>query len=100
MFSKTTLSGPKPILKLKVNFQNYGEEFYFKAPENDESELIWIGRHSKCHVKISNAVLSKIQCFVRFQDDARVIGDGDGLGKNSMNGTWLYCQEEFVLQHG
>jgi hypothetical protein len=70
-----------------------------KNKKKRAEDTILIGRHSKCHVKIDNAVLSKFQCFLKYdhQNQEWWIQDGMESGKRSMNGTWLYLQEEHEL---
>jgi hypothetical protein len=85
-------------LRLKIfgGPQN-GQTVYFNP---NDGERITIGRAKSNRIEIEDLVLSKLQCLVEFNQDkeAWVITDGNGVGKKSMNGTWLYLNEDFRIQ--
>lgn len=69
-----------------------GEVFYFKP----DSDIIKIGRSNSCDVAIEDAVLSKFQAHIYFNSerDCWLLEDGFS-GKRSLNGTWLYLNDDF-----
>ena len=60
---------------------------------------ILIGRTEKCQIRFNDTSLSRIQCIIDFIDDKWLIRDGDGNGKSSTNGTWLFAEEEIKLEN-
>lgn len=85
-------------LKLKIfGGPSAGEIYYYK----DEGQTIIIGRTPECNIRISDRLLSKHQASIQFfkQEQAWVLTDGFG-GKPSTNGTWMYLNEDFLMQPG
>lgn len=83
-----------------------GEVFYFRPddydPENPEPTTIRIGRSNNCDVVIEDAVLSKMQAHIYFNHEQQcwILMDGAPGGKHSLNGTWLYLNEDFEIYNG
>lgn len=57
-----------------------------------------IGRTEKCRVRFNDTSLSRHQCVVDYIDEKWLIRDGDG-NKASTNGTWLFAEEELVIEN-
>jgi predicted component of type VI protein secretion system len=74
-----------------------GEVFYFKP----DSDVIKIGRSTNCEVAIEDAVLSKLQAHIRYNPEKEcwILEDGSN-GKRSLNGTWLYLNDDFEIYNG
>lgn len=73
-----------------------GEVFYFKA----DTERIKIGRSKECEVSIDDAVLSKFQANIFFDIEREIWILEDGVDKKkSLNGTWLYINDDFTIYH-
>lgn len=88
--------GQKLRLKL-FGGPSTGEVFYFKP----DTDVIKIGRSNNCDVAIEDAVLSKFQAHIYFnhERDCWVLVDGFN-GKSSLNGTWLYLNDDFEIYNG
>ena len=63
-----------------------------------EDAPIKLGRSENCKVKLADSSLSRFHCKVDYIGDRWMIRDGDG-DKESMNGTWLFCDEEARIDH-
>lgn len=74
-----------------------GEVFYFKP----DVEPIKIGRSNQCDVIIEDAVLSKLQSHIYYnqEKDSWFLEDGFN-NKKSLNGTWLYLNDDYDLYNG
>ena len=74
-----------------------GEVFYFKP----DMDIIKMGRSNTCDVAIEDAVLSKLQAHIYFNQEKEcwVLEDGFN-GKRSLNGTWLYLNDDFKIYNG
>lgn len=93
------LSSDSPLkLRLKLfGGPSTGEVFYFKP----DTEVIKIGRSTNCEVIIEDAVLSKFQSHIFFDSEKECWLLQDGFnGKKSLNGTWLYLNEDFEMYEG
>ena len=100
-----------PVTKLRLKLfggPSTGEVFYFKPEYPEEASdaphsIVKIGRSNQCDVVIEDAVLSKLQAHIYF-DPARqtwLLEDGAiGGGKRSLNGTWLYLNDDFEVYEG
>ena len=88
-------SSPDNSIKLRLKLfggPSTGEVFYFKP----DTENIKIGRSNSCEVVIEDAVLSKFQAHIYFDSEKECWYLLDGFqGKRSLNGTWLYLNEDF-----
>ena len=74
-----------------------GEVFYFKP----DVDAIKIGRSNQCDVAIEDAVLSKIQANIYFNQEKECWYLEDGHNnKRSLNGTWLYLNEDYDIYNG
>lgn len=98
--------GNPPSTKLRLKLfggPSTGEVFYFRPdPATPEpSSVIKIGRSNACQVVIEDAVLSKLQAHIYFshEKDCWVLEDGSPgpHHKHSLNGTWLYLNEDFEV---
>ncbi len=63
---------------------------------------IKIGRSTNCDVVIEDPVLSKQQAHIYFcpSRECWILEDGAPGGKISLNGTWLYLNEDFEMYDG
>ena len=80
------------ILDNKDNKENLGQNCVMKEFQIENKDtIITIGRSQKCDVIIEDMMLSKIQCFIEYneKDDCFYLNDGDGE-KESTNGTWVF----------
>ena len=84
----------------KIRFKIFGgpasgQVSYFKP---DDWDQIKIGRSPYCDITIEDEVLSKYQCNVHFDfnDSNWILQDGLD-NKKSLNGTWLYLNEEYSV---
>lgn len=81
-----------------------GEVFYFRPDDEPDKEpqSIKIGRSNQCQVVIEDAVLSKLQCYIYFcyARECWILEDGAPGGKRSLNGTWLYLNEDYEMYDG
>jgi len=78
---------------------------FLDGPKAQESFTFWpnikeikIGRMSDCEIKINDNGLSRVQCIIKFKNDASqnwVLYDGAGPDKRSTNGTWVYVDDQF-----
>ncbi|OMJ74013.1 hypothetical protein SteCoe_27161 [Stentor coeruleus] len=67
-----------------------------------QDENILIGRNAASHIKISDQMLSKVQCTIFYTcTSGWMLVDGD-LNNNrcSTNGTWMYLNEDFEIYNG
>ncbi|CAI2370941.1 unnamed protein product [Moneuplotes crassus] len=88
-----------PKIRIKVfGGPNSGQVFYSNGMDTDE---IKIGRSNYCNISINDEVLSKYQSKIYYDFDLGhwMIKDG-GDKKCSLNGTWLYLNEEYTLYEG
>lgn len=78
-----------------------GEVFYF-APQNATDSRIRVGRHPVCEVPINDALISKVQFSIQFEEEAGwVLFDGDlDHQRQSTNGTWVYLSDEYEVYNG
>jgi hypothetical protein len=96
--SKVSNSQSNMKLRLKLfGGPSTGEVFYFKP----DSDIIKLGRSTSCDVAIEDAVLSKLQAHIYFNHDKDCWVLEDGINnKRSLNGTWLYLNEDFEIYNG
>eukprot|EP00347_Sterkiella_histriomuscorum_P007899 403347135 len=88
-------SSRNDIIFLKfIDGPNKNKQFEFKS----SSAPLMIGRTDKCKVKFTDTSLSRYQCILDFINDKWLIRDGDGTGKGSTNGTWMFCEEEVKIE--
>ena len=75
-----------------------GQVCYYEPEKND---MIRIGRSAAAEIPIDDPVLSNYHATIRynFDDCVWVLEDGTD-GKRSLNGTWLYLNEEFDIYSG
>jgi|LakMenEpi03Aug12_release.lakeMendotaPanAssembly.Ray.scaffolds.fasta_scaffold1035162_2 hypothetical protein len=68
-------------------------------PENYSSRPIYIGRNFVCDIKLEDALLSKVQCTINWdEEEGWKLRDGNGENcRPSTNGTWLYLSEEMEI---
>ena len=60
-----------------------------------------MGRSNNCDVVIEDAVLSKFQAHIYFNAEKECWCLEDGFtGKRSLNGTWLYLNDDFEVYDG
>ena len=91
---------------------NNGEiyEFNINDMRNGDKDIL-IGRTPECDVKINDKLLSKVQSHIKLQFNyaAEQSNAYDNLqwtlfdgykGKQSTNGTWLYINQDTLLQNG
>ncbi|MCQ2818285.1 MAG: FHA domain-containing protein [archaeon] len=73
--------------------QEFSEYHY-----DSESEKITIGREGST-IEIENKFLSRIHCCIYFNKEIGywVIEDGDGDGKKSTHGTWLFVTDKYMI---
>ena len=60
---------------------------------------ILLGRTEKCHVRLNDSSISRVQCKVDYSGGKWRVYDGDGM-KPSTNGTWLYADDEYTVKNG
>ncbi|CDW73785.1 UNKNOWN [Stylonychia lemnae] len=93
-------SGMKLRLKL-FGGPSTGEVFYFYPERDVEDQVIKIGRSKECDVMIEDQVLSKFQSHISFDKTKQCWYLRDGYNnKNSLNGTWLYLNDDFEVYDG
>ena len=98
-------SGPANKLRLKLfGGPATGEVFYFTPNQGEleeEQTDVRIGRSNQCDVVIEDAVLSKLQAHIYFSRDRDcwILEDGS-TNKPSLNGTWLYLNDDFEVYSG
>ena len=79
-------------------------EPYFFNP--NQIKRIYIGRDISCNVIIDDSLLSRVHCTIDYEEEnGWVISDGkideDGKkNKSSTNGTWLFLNEEELIEDG
>lgn len=100
---KPSISSMKLRLKL-FGGPSTGEVFYFRPDETESvTTTIRIGRSNHCDVVIEDPVLSKQQAHIYFchSRECWILEDGAPGGQhNSLNGTWLYLNEDFEMYDG
>ena len=93
-------------LKLKIfGGLNNGDVYEYNVSEMEDNRPILMGRTPDCDIKITDKLLSKVQCHIRvqFNDDNTfcwVLYDGGLQGKPSTNGTWLYINDDIQVYDG
>ena len=82
-------------LRLKIfGGPSTGEVYYFKS----EQGIIRIGRATNCDITIEDAVLSKLQASIYYDETKLCWVLLDGYeDKRSLNGTWLYLNDDFQI---
>ena len=67
---------------------------------------ILIGRNISCDVYIKDKLLSRVHCYVFYEDSDDLekkgwyLKDGNLEGKKSTNDTWFYCSEDSEISDG
>ena len=84
----------KKFLFLKII--NKDKEYEPVILGKDKNEYT-IGRTKNCDITIDDILLSKINCFLYYENNIWMIQDGNKEGKQSTNGTWLYCSEDYEI---
>ena len=79
------------ILFLKIYS---GEEEFQPIILGKDKELYTIGRAKDADISINDITLSRINCFLYYNNDIWKIQDGNQNGEYSTNGTWIYVFEE------
>ena len=87
-------------IKITVVSDNDNFDEYEYTP--GDKEMISIGRDIDCDVCIEDNMLSRLHCVVRFNKEAACweLKDGNGFGKKSTNGTWVYVNESTMIEEG
>ena len=87
-------------IKITVVSDNDNFDEYEYTP--GDKEMISIGRDIDCDVCIEDNMLSRLHCVVRFNKEAECweLKDGNGFGKKSTNGTWVYVNESTMIEEG
>ena len=87
-------------IKITVVSDNDNFDEYEYTP--GDKEMISIGRDIDCDVCIEDNMLSRLHCVVRFnkEEECWELKDGNGFGKKSTNGTWVYVNESTMIEEG
>ena len=87
-------------IKITVVSDNDNFDEYEYTP--GDKEMISIGRDIDCDVCIEDNMLSRLHCVVRFnkKEECWELKDGNGFGKKSTNGTWVYVNESTMIEEG
>ena len=62
-----------------------------------EKELYTIGRAKNADIVINDSMLSRINCFLYYNEGIWKIQDGNQNGEYSTNGTWMYALEDIEI---
>ncbi|OMJ66560.1 hypothetical protein SteCoe_36547 [Stentor coeruleus] len=69
------------------------EEYCFQPSD----KIILIGRMTDCKIKFEDTNMSRYQCCIVFdKEKGWILNDGNGK-KGSLNGTWLFVENEFEI---
>jgi len=65
-----------------------------------EDAPLFLGRSQECQIQFRNSQLSRIQCRFDFINEKWILRDGNGQGKESTNGTWIFAGEDERIEDG
>ena len=71
-----------------------GEEEFRPIILGKDKELYTISRAKDADISINDITLSRINCFLYYNNDIWKIQDGSQKGEYSTNGYWIYVFEE------
>jgi len=83
------------IVDTKDSNEKFGDNFVLKEFQikNNKNNIITIGRSQKCDIIIEDMMLSKVQCYIKYNSLNETFYLIDGYEeKESTNGTWVFIQ--------
>ena len=82
-------------IEIWINLENDRKKMFQFSPVD---KSITIGRSKRCNIIAASSSLSRIQCTIFYEDldNYWYINDGS-KDHNSMNGTWLFLNDQWEL---
>ena len=102
-FNKNNLEENKEINEDDLFLKIYSSEGKYNPmiiTKNEDNKIYKIGRTEKCDVVIRDKMLSRVHCILYYSDNNWYIKDGNEIGNESTNGTWLYALEDIEIKEG
>ena len=85
----------KARMQIQCNIVSQDEHTVtYQLLDSQDKELYTIGRSENSDIIIKDEMLSRINCFIYFNNGIWSIQDGNQEGEYSTNGTWLYAFED------
>ena len=102
-FNKNNLEENQEINEDDLFLKIYSSEGKYNPmiiTKNEDNKIYKIGRTEKCDVVIRDKMLSRVHCILYYLDNNWYIKDGNEIGNESTNGTWLYALEDIEIKEG
>ena len=102
-FNKNNLEENQEINEDDLFLKIYSSEGKYNPmiiTKNEDNKIYKIERTEKCDVVIRDKMLSRVHCILYYLDNNWYIKDGNEIGNESTNGTWLYALEDIEIKEG